>query len=168
MNQLPSGTTTPTAAGSPTAATTSTGLTAETQRFVDGVRPLLDAIGASLVDRDGAVLAGRAEVTSEREVPLMWEGRLVGLVRLPGLQDALGQLVDDVESQLGAPLHQLDRRDKQRAVQLLDRRGAFVLRKAVDEVAELLGVSRFTVYNYLNRERDVDDPDPDQPTPSGT
>ncbi len=166
MTRSPTDATAPTDASA--TAGTPTGLTADARRFVDGVRPLLDAIGASLVDRDGEVLAGRAEVTSDREVPLMWEGRLVGLVRLPGLQDALGQLVDDVESQLGAPLHALDRRDKQRAVQLLDRRGAFVLRKAVDEVAELLGVSRFTVYNYLNRERDGHDTDADQPAPPGT
>src|SRR4029453_17754465 len=36
------------------------------------------------------------------------------------------------------------------AVRLLDDRGAFQLRKAVEEVADALGVSRFTVYNYLN------------------
>ena len=40
--------------------------------------------------------------------------------------------------------------DKQRAVRLLDERGAFTLRKAVEDVADALGVSRFTVYNYLN------------------
>ena len=33
---------------------------------------------------------------------------------------------------------------------LLDERGAFQLRKSVEEVADALGVSRFTVYNYLN------------------
>ncbi len=45
----------------------------------------------------------------------------------------------------------LDREDKQRAVKLLNDRGAFQLRKSVEQVAEVLGVSRFTVYNYLNR-----------------
>ena len=33
---------------------------------------------------------------------------------------------------------------------MLDERGAFTLRKAVEDVADALGVSRFTVYNYLN------------------
>ena len=129
-------------------------LPADVQRLVDSIEPVLDAMGATLVDRDGQTLVGSGGTSSEREVPLMWEGRLVGLVRLPGLQDAMDWLVADVEAQLGASLHELDRTEKQRAVQLLDRRGAFVLRKSVDEVAELLGVSRFTVYNYLNRERD--------------
>jgi predicted transcriptional regulator YheO len=35
---------------------------------------------------------------------------------------------------------------------LLDDRGAFQLRRSVEEVADALGVSRFTVYNYLNAE----------------
>ena len=34
-------------------------------------------------------------------------------------------------------------------MRLLDERGAFRLRKAVEDVADALGVSRFTVYNYL-------------------
>ena len=37
-------------------------------------------------------------------------------------------------------------------MRLLDGRGAFQLRKAVEDVADALGVSRFTVYNYLNAE----------------
>ena len=32
----------------------------------------------------------------------------------------------------------------------LNERGAFRYRKAVEDIADALGVSRFTVYNYLN------------------
>ncbi len=32
----------------------------------------------------------------------------------------------------------------------LDELGAFTLRKAVEDIADRLEVSRFTVYNYLN------------------
>ena len=42
------------------------------------------------------------------------------------------------------------REEKQRAVRLLDERGAFTLRRAVEQVADAMGVSRITVYNYLN------------------
>ena len=51
-------------------------------------------------------------------------------------------------SATGCP--QLGREDKQRAVRLLDERGAFTLRRAVEQVADAMGVSRITVYNYLN------------------
>jgi predicted transcriptional regulator YheO len=34
---------------------------------------------------------------------------------------------------------------------MLEERGAFAYRKSAETVAEALGVTRFTVYNYLNR-----------------
>jgi uncharacterized protein YqgV (UPF0045/DUF77 family) len=70
------------------------------------------------------------------------------------LNDALARLIADVERELGAELGDLDRPGKQRAVRLLRERGAFGLRKSVSSVADALGVTRFTVYNYLNREAD--------------
>ena len=68
------------------------------------------------------------------------------------LNDALARLIADVERELGAKLGELDRAGKQRAVRLLRERGAFELRRSVSSVAGALGVTRFTVYNYLNRE----------------
>ncbi|WP_410644655.1 helix-turn-helix domain-containing protein [Amycolatopsis sp. lyj-346] len=70
------------------------------------------------------------------------------------LNDALARLIADVERELGAKLGELDRAGKQRAVRLLRERGAFGLRKSVSSVADALGVTRFTVYNYLNRDTD--------------
>ncbi|MEV7041006.1 helix-turn-helix domain-containing protein [Amycolatopsis sp. NPDC051061] len=70
------------------------------------------------------------------------------------LTDALARLIADVEREVGAKLGDLDRPGKQRAVRLLRERGAFGLRKSVSSVADALGVTRFTVYNYLNREAD--------------
>ena len=54
---------------------------------------------------------------------------------------------------MGAPLADLARADKQRAVRMLEERGAFTYRRSAETIAEAIGVSRFTVYNYLNRTR---------------
>jgi predicted transcriptional regulator YheO len=62
-------------------------------------------------------------------------------------------LLAEVAGELGGPLRELSRHDKQRAVLLLEARGAFEYRKSAEIVAEALGVTRFTVYNYLNRAR---------------
>ena len=59
-------------------------------------------------------------------------------------------MIEQVEDELGARLPDLSREGKQRAVRLLDERGAFLLRRSVEDVADALGVSRITVYNYLN------------------
>jgi predicted transcriptional regulator YheO len=79
----------------------------------------------------------------------------LGGLSLPdnGLHGALARMIEQVEVELGGQLPDLSREDKQRAVRLLDERGAFLLRRSVDEVADALGVSRITVYNYLNAVR---------------
>ena len=109
--------------------------------LVSAVRPVLDAFGASLVP---------ANAREPSDVPLVWEDEVVAAVRMPPLHGALDRLIDSVEAELGAPLPLLTREQKQRAVRLLDERGAFILRRAVEDVADAMGVSRITVYNYLN------------------
>jgi hypothetical protein len=69
------------------------------------------------------------------------------------LEEALDELIAMAESHIGRPISQMSRADKQQVVRFLDDRGAFALRKAVETVAEALGVSRFTVYNYLDSAR---------------
>lgn len=112
--------------------------------------PLLVAL-APVADALGATLVGTSDVQGG-DIPLEWEGAVVGGLRLPGVHGALERMIVAVETELGARLADLSRVDKQRAVQLLDGRGAFQLRRSVEEVADALGVSRFTVYNYLNAE----------------
>ncbi len=110
------------------------------------VRPVVDAVGAEIVSvRD----------SGPDDIPLVWRGKPVAAVRLPGagLSGALDRLIAMTEAEFGAPLRDLSREDKQRAVRRLEERGAFTVRKSVELVAETLGVTRFTVYNYLNRER---------------
>ena len=109
--------------------------------LVDAVRPVVDAVGATLV---------RPEDREASDVALVWDGEIVAAVRMPPLHGALDRLIDAVEAELGGKLPELGREDKQRAVRLLDERGAFTLRRAVEQVADAMGVSRITVYNYLN------------------
>jgi uncharacterized protein YqgV (UPF0045/DUF77 family) len=66
------------------------------------------------------------------------------------LHGALDRLVAGVERELGGSLAELPREAKQAAVRLLNERGAFLLRRSVEDVAEQMGVSRITIYNYLN------------------
>ena len=58
----------------------------------------------------------------------------------------------ELERRHGRPLTELDRKTKQSVIRILETRGAFSVRHGVETVATALGVSRFTVYNYLNRE----------------
>ena len=60
------------------------------------------------------------------------------------VEQAFGEATDAV----GRPAPLMNRDQKVRVVRDLERRGIFLIKGAVDEVARLLGVSRYTVYNY--------------------
>ncbi len=69
------------------------------------------------------------------------------------VDEALTELIAECESEIGRPLEEMTRAEKRQVVRFLDQRGAFALRKSVETVADALGVSRFTVYNYLETSR---------------
>ncbi|NEY32652.1 transcriptional regulator [Streptomyces sp. PRKS01-65] len=112
--------------------------------FIAAVKPLVDAIGGEMLPPDEA---------GQDDVVLSWEGADVVAVRLPQLADSLDHILAALERKQGRPLAQLDRKAKQEVVRMLEARGAFSVRHGVETVASALGVSRFTVYNYLNREK---------------
>lgn len=66
------------------------------------------------------------------------------------LHDALANMIRAVERDLGASPTEWTRDQKQAVVRQLDEQGAFLLRGAVDDMAKIMGVSRITIYNYLN------------------
>ena len=109
--------------------------------LVLAVKPIVEALGATVVSADDR---------EPSDLPVQWEGQILAAVRPAPLHGALDRLIESVERELGAPLPKLSREDKQRAIRLLDERGAFILRRAVEDVADAMGVSRITVYNYLN------------------
>ncbi len=109
--------------------------------MLTALHPIVSAIGARIVSADDIQSA---------DIPIVWEGATIAGVRLPPLHGALDRLIESVERELGGRLAALSRHNKQVAIRLLDERGAFILRRAVEDVADAMGVSRITVYNYLN------------------
>ena len=105
------------------------------------IQPLLDAAGGHVVDTD--------QLTTG-DVPIDWDGQVIGGIRLESLANALDRLVANIEDELGGKLVDLPRTEKQAAIRMLDERGAFFLRKSIEDVATMMGVSRITIYNYLN------------------
>ena len=71
-------------------------------------------------------------------------------IPVPTIRDALDDILRMAEREIGTAAADWNRAEKQRVVRMLDERGAFLLRGAVDDIAEIMGVSRITIYNYLN------------------
>ncbi len=66
------------------------------------------------------------------------------------LHDALASMIRAAERDIGTKSEEWTRAEKQQVVRMLDEQGAFLLRGAVDDMARIMGVSRITIYNYLN------------------
>jgi predicted transcriptional regulator YheO len=69
------------------------------------------------------------------------------------IEDTLQKMVADCASQIGKSILEMDRGERLDLIKMLDQKGAFQVRRAVPIIAQKLGVSRYTVYNYLNAVR---------------
>ena len=118
---------------------------ATTHPVFTAFEPLLAIVGGEVID-PGDIATG--------DIPIEWEGTTIGGIRLGSLTDALDRMVGHIEAELGAPLSGLGRTEKQDAIRMLDEQGAFLLRKSIDDIADRMGVSRITIYNYLTLVRD--------------
>ncbi|MBC5690463.1 transcriptional regulator [Mediterraneibacter sp. NSJ-55] len=66
------------------------------------------------------------------------------------IDELLEILMKEAVESTGHTLDTLDKEDKVAVVRYLDNKGAFLIKKSAERVADFLGISRFTVYNYLN------------------
>lgn len=61
-----------------------------------------------------------------------------------------GRLLDAAITAVSVPVPQMRKEHKLQVVAELERRGFFLIRQSAETAAEALGVTRFTIYNYLN------------------
>ena len=124
-------------------------LSPEVRTFLDAIAPALSRLGATLVERERML---------DTDEALWWQGEIVAGVRPgdahPDLANAVARLLEQAVAEFGMPLAELSREHKQLAARWLADRGAFSLRNATEIIADALGVSRGTIYNYLSVMRD--------------
>ena len=66
------------------------------------------------------------------------------------VDEVMVEAVRQAISTIDVPPDLMQKRHKLEVVRLLEERGLFLIRDAVDFVATALGVTRYTIYNYLN------------------
>ena len=69
------------------------------------------------------------------------------------VNEILGSIVNKTLESVGKPVAFISKDEKVNIVQLLDEKGVFLIKGAIDYVAKVLCVSRYTVYNYLDETR---------------
>lgn len=70
------------------------------------------------------------------------------------INDILKEVVEAKIDEKGKPIAYLNKEEKVLIVQELDTQGVFLIKGAIDYVAEILCVSRYTIYNYLDETRE--------------
>jgi predicted transcriptional regulator YheO len=71
--------------------------------------------------------------------------------RIPrNVSDLLDDLIEQRVRLVGKPAALMTKEDKVRAIQFLSDTGAFLITKSGDRVSKFFGISKFTLYNYLD------------------
>ncbi|MGB9678685.1 MAG: helix-turn-helix transcriptional regulator [Thermoanaerobacteraceae bacterium] len=73
------------------------------------------------------------------------------------VNDVLENIVNTTLENYGKPVNFMTKEEKVNMVKMLDAKGTFLIRGAIDYVAKILCVSRYTIYNYLDEIRVGDD-----------
>ena len=99
---------------------------------------------------------------------LMVEHALTGLTSVPeqaekkeqeritviNVNDLLEDLIEQSVALVGKPVALMNKDDKVRAIQFLNQHGAFLITKSGDKVAKYFGISKYTLYSYIDTKQE--------------
>lgn len=66
------------------------------------------------------------------------------------VRELVSHLVDQAIASVKMPVERMDKDDKLRVMEVLDDKGVFAVKRSLEWVAHVLGISRATAYAYLN------------------
>lgn len=70
------------------------------------------------------------------------------------VNDLLDNLIKQSVELIGKPVAIMNKDDKMKAIQFLNDAGAFLVTKSGNKVSEYFGISKFTMYSYINEVKD--------------
>lgn len=71
--------------------------------------------------------------------------------RIPiSVNDLLDDLIEQAAHQVGKPVAMMTKDDKIRAIRYLNKAGAFLITRSGDKVSKYFGISKYTLYSYID------------------
>ncbi len=70
------------------------------------------------------------------------------------VNDMLDDLIEQSVALVGKPVAIMNKADKVRAIQFLNDHGAFLITKSGDKVAKYFGISKYTLYSYIDTKQE--------------
>lgn len=78
--------------------------------------------------------------------------------KITNVSDLLDELIQQSVALVGKPAAVMNKDDKVRAIQFLNQNGAFLVTKSGDKVAKYFGISKYTLYSYIDTKLEEDKP----------
>lgn len=96
---------------------------------------------------------------------LMVNNAISGLISTPepareerittvNVNDLLDDLIEQSVALVGKPVALMNKDDKVKAIQFLSQHGAFLITKSGDKVANYFGISKYTLYSYIDTKQE--------------
>lgn len=73
--------------------------------------------------------------------------------RIVNVNDMVDDLIEQSVALVGKPVALMNKEDKVRAIQFLNQSGAFLVTKSGDKVAKYFGISKYTLYSYIDNNK---------------
>lgn len=73
--------------------------------------------------------------------------------KIVNVNDLLEELIQQSVALVGKPAALMNKEDKVRAIQFLNQNGAFLVTKSGDKIAKYFGISKYTLYSYIDNKQ---------------
>lgn len=74
--------------------------------------------------------------------------------KIVNINDLLEDLIQQSVTLVGKPVALMNKDDKVRAIRFLNQNGAFLVTKSGDKVAKYFGISKYTLYSYIDTKQE--------------
>ena len=69
---------------------------------------------------------------------------------VPNVNELLEELIEQSVRNVGKPVALMNKEDKIKAIQFLNNTGAFLITKSGDKISKYFGISKYTLYSYID------------------
>ena len=74
--------------------------------------------------------------------------------KIVNVNELLDELIAQSVALVGKPVALMNKEDKMRAIGFLSQNGAFLITKSGDKVAKYFGISKYTLYSYIDKQQE--------------
>ncbi len=107
-----------------------------------------EAIGIFSINYDITLMLAMEENLKQFTAPEQPDAAPEPIAR--NVSDLLDELIEQSVARVGKPVALMSKEDKVKAIQFLNDTGAFLITKSGDKVCKFFGISKYTLYSYID------------------